>query len=225
MYKNRLLQPTIIYFLGMPGSGKTYVSRQLSELLGAAHISSDRLRYELFAEPRFDKGEHMVITRLMDYMTEEFLGIGRSVIYDISVSRQQDRRELRELARKYNAKELLVWIQTDVESGWNRAKARDKRKADDKYSLPLDRSVFDQYVRLMQNPQHEQYVVLSGKHVFDTQKAAILRRLTEMSVLDVGSFVNSRAKPELVNLVSRAHAQVQAQQGRVDPTRRNIPLR
>lgn len=221
MNKNRLLQPTIIYFLGMPGVGKSYVARQLSELIGAAHISSDRLRFELFAEPRFDKGEHLVITRLMDYMSEEFLGIGRSVIYDISVSRLQDRRELREFARKNNAKELLIWIQTDVESAWNRATNIDRRKADDKYRAPIDRTIFEQYVRLVQNPQHEQYVVLSGKHFFDTQKSAILRRLKEMNLLDEQSLSAQVGKPGLVNLVSQA----QAQAGRVDPNRRNITLR
>lgn len=221
MNKNRLLQPTIIYFLGMPGVGKSYVARQLSELLGAAHVSSDRLRYELFAEPRFDKGEHMVITRLMDYMTEEFLSIGRSVVYDISVSRLQDRRELRELARKHGAKELLIWIQTDVESAWNRAQLIDRRKSDDKYRAPIDRGIFEQYVRLIQNPQHEQYVVLSGKHFFETQKSAILRRLKEMNLLDVQSLNPQVGKPGLVNLVSQA----QAQAGRVDPNRRNITLR
>lgn len=221
MNKNRLLQPTIIYFLGMPGVGKSYVARQLSELLGAAHVSSDRLRYELFAEPRFDKGEHMVITRLMDYMTEEFLGIGRSVIYDISVSRLQDRRELRELARKSGAKELLIWIQTDIDSAWARAQNADRRKVGDKYRSPLPRPVFEQYVRLMQNPQHEQYLVLSGKQMFETHKSAILRRLKEMNLLDIESLNPQVGKPGLVNLVSQA----QAQAGRVDPNRRNITLR
>lgn len=221
MNKNRLLQPTIIYFLGMPGVGKSYVARQLSELLGAAHVSSDRLRFELFSEPRFDKGEHMVITRLMDYMTEEFLGIGRSVIYDISVSRVQDRRELRELARKRGAKELLIWIQTDIDSAWARAQNVDRRKVDDKYRSPLSRPVFEQYVRLLQNPQHEQYLVLSGKQMFETHKSAILRRLKEMSLLDIESLNPQVGKPGLVNLVSQA----QAQAGRVDPNRRNITLR
>lgn len=221
MNKNRLLQPTIIYFLGMPGVGKSYVARQISELLGAAHVSSDRLRYELFAEPRFDKGEHMVVTRLMDYMTEEFLGIGRSVIYDISVSRLQDRRELRELARKNGARELLIWMQTDMESAWERAHNVDRRKVDDKYRSPLDRAIFEQYVRLIQIPQHEQYLVLSGKQMFDAHKSAILRRLKEMNLLDVESLNPQVAKPGLVNLVSQA----QAQAGRVDPNRRNITLR
>lgn len=221
MNKNRLLQPTIIYFLGMPGVGKSYVARQISELLGAAHVSSDRLRYELFAEPRFDKGEHMVVTRLMDYMTEEFLGIGRSVIYDISVSRLQDRRELRELARKNNAKELLVWMQTDIDSAWARAQNVDRRKVDDKYRAPMNRQIFEQYVRLLQNPQHEQYLVLSGKQMFESHKSAILRRLKEMNLLDTESLNPQVGKPGLVNLVSQA----QAQAGRVDPNRRNITLR
>ncbi len=221
MQKNNLLQPVVIYFLGLPGSGKSYISRQLSDLIGAAHVSSDHLRFELFDTPRYDKAEHNIVTRLMDYMTEEFLQAGVSVIYDISVSRLADRRYLRELARKNKSKDLFIWIQTDTNTAWARSQNRDKRKADDKFSAPLDQSVFDQYMRLMQNPHNEQYVVVSGKHVFDTQKAAILRRLQEMNILSTETTETQVAKPGLVNLVSRA----QAQAGRVDMSRRNIRIR
>jgi predicted kinase len=221
MLKNKLQQPTIIYFLGMPGSGKTYISRQLCENLGAAHVSSDRIRYELFEQPRFDKAEHNVVTRLMEFMTEQFLNAGVSVVYDISVSRITDRRALRDIARKFGAKELMVWIQTDIDTAWNRTQSRDRRKIDDKYSTPIDQRVFDQYVRIMQNPYNEQYVVVSGKHVFNTQKAAILRRLQEMNALKSDANSNQVPKPGLVNLVSQA----QAQAGRVDMHRRNISIR
>lgn len=221
MHKNLLQQPTIIYFLGMPGSGKSFISRQLSHDLSLAHVGSDRLRHELFDTPRFDKPEHDLITRLMDFVTEEFLTAGVSVLYDISLSRSADRRSLRELARKYNAKELLVWVQTDVESGWARSQNHDRRRADDKYSAPITREVFDQYVRIMQNPHNEQYVVVSGKHSYDAQKTTIMRRLSEMGVLNLEALEPYIPKPEMVNLVSRA----QAQAGRVDLSRRNINIR
>jgi hypothetical protein len=73
----------------------------------------------------------------------------------------------------------------------------------------------------MQNPQNENYLVLSGKHLFNSQKNSIVRRLTDLGVLSDDAFDQKVAKPELVNLVSRA----QARAGRVDYSRRNVIIR
>lgn len=221
MHKSRVTQPTIIYMYGLPGSGKSFIARQLSEDLGIAHVSSDRIRHELFEEPRHDKTEHQLVTNLMNFMTEQFLTAGVSVVYDASVSRLSDRRSLREMARQLGAKELMIWIQVDAETSFNRSHNRDRRKADDKYSSPLDQATFDEYMHRMQNPQNENYVVVSGKHLFNSQKTTIMRRLNTLGVISDEDIDTKIAKPGMINLVSRA----QAQAGRVDHTRRNVIIR
>lgn len=221
MHKSRISHPVVIYMYGLPGSGKSFVARQLSEDLGMAHLSSDRIRFELFEEPRHDKTENQLILGLMNFMTEQFLTAGVSVVYDISVSRLADRRTLRDLTRRFGAKELMVWIQVDPETAFNRSRNRDRRKADDRYASVMEQSTFEQYMRTMQNPQNEDYLVISGKHLFNSQKTAILRRLSDMGAITAESLEHKIAKPEMVNLVSRA----QAQAGRVDYSRRNIIIR
>jgi predicted kinase len=220
MQANKLKSPVVIYFYGIPGSGKSYLAHQLSDYIGAAHVSADRLRYELFDESRHDKTEHQIISQLMNYMTEEFIKKGVSVIYDMSVSRSIDRKSLRELSKKLHAKELLIWLQIDIDTAWARTKKRDKRKFEDKYACDLTAEQFKQYVRIMQNPNNEDYLVISGKHQFKTQKNTILRRLHDMNALNVEALNPHMPRPELTNLVSRA----QAQAGRVDLTRRNISI-
>lgn len=221
MHKIRLQQPVLFYAYGLPGSGKTFVSRQLCDTIEAAHISADRLRHELFSEPRYDKNEHRILVGLMNYMTEEFLRAGVSVVYDASVNRLADRRALRDMARKHHAKDLFIWIQIDPETAWGRQKNRDRRKADDRFSDPLTPQQFEAWMRSMQNPQNEDFLVISGKHLFNSQQSAILRRLQDMGVVDNDSLHAKMPKPGLVNLVSRA----QAQAGRVDMSRRNIVIR
>lgn len=221
MQKNRLTHPVVVYMYGLPGSGKSYVARQISELLGMVHISSDRLRSELFENPKHDKPENQTITHLMNYMSEEFLKAGISVVYDISVSRLRDRRALRELAHHCGARELMVWLQIDSETAKHRSNNRDHRKIDDKYSTAINDEIFDRYAKALQNPQNESYLVLSGKHVFNTQKTAILRRLQELSLLNQELISQKIAKPEMINLISRA----QAQADRIDYTKRNIVIR
>jgi predicted kinase len=212
-------KPLLIMLYGFPGAGKTFFARQLCEHLQAAHIHSDRIRAELFEHPRYDKEENMVISQLMDYMTEEFLRAGLSVVYDVNAMRLGQRRSLRDLARKAHAEPVLVWLQIDIDSAFARSTKRDRRRVDDKYSAILDRQDYERIVGGMQNPQGEEYVVISGKHTFNTQLSAILKRLRELGLAVTSNSEANVAKPGLVNLVPNPAA------GRVDMTRRNIVIR
>lgn len=206
---------------GYPGSGKTHFSRQLSEAIGAAHVQSDRVRSELFEQPRYDKQENDIVYHLSEYMTTEFLKAGVSVIFDTNAMRLAERRELRSLATHSKAQPLLIWIQIDADSALARLSGRDRRKNDDKYAITYDSNSFKNYIGHMQNPgPTEEYIVISGKHHFNTQKNAIIKRLYESGLVDTSAISgNGIVKPGLVNLIPNPAA------GRVDLTRRNITIR
>lgn len=220
MSRTELIKPTLVMLYGFPGAGKTYFARQLATDLNAAHIQDDRIRSELFEEPTQDKNENEIVSRLMDYMTEEFLTAGVSVVYDANAARTAERRLLRELARKAKAHFLLVWLQIDTEGAFLRVVKRDHRKIDDKYSQPMDRTTFDQLVNKMQNPtQTEDYLVISGKHTYQTQRSATIKRLYDMGLIPATDAFARMVKPGLVNLVPNPLG------GRVDQSRRNISVR
>ncbi|HSX37036.1 MAG TPA: ATP-binding protein [Patescibacteria group bacterium] len=213
-------KPLLMLLYGFPGAGKTYFARQLCEHLQAAHVQGDRIRAELFEQPRYDKQENDVIAQLMDYMTGEFLSANISVVYDTNALRASQRLALRDMARKSKAQPLLVWLQIDAESAYLRGTKRDRRRADDKYAAQLDRPAFDKVIGYMQNPAiSEDYVVISGKHAFSTQYSAVTKKLRELGLLYLGDSQSGIAKPELVNLVPNPAA------GRVDMARRNIVIR
>lgn len=213
-------KPLLITLYGYPGAGKTYFARQLCENIQAAHIQGERIRAELFESPRYDKEENAVVSQLMDYMAEEFLSAGVSVVYDTNAMRLTQRHALRETARRYKAESVLVWLQIDVESSFVRASKRDKRRTDDKYNVPLDRATFDNVVSGMQNPRNvEDYIVISGKHVFGTQFSAVVKRLHQLGLIHAEEVTAKLVKPGLVNLVPNPAA------GRVDLSRRNIIIR
>lgn len=220
MSKPSFTRPTFILLYGYPGSGKTFFARQLSDSLGAAHVHGDRIRNELFEEPRYDTRENEVVSHLMDYMAEEFLNAGISVVYDMNAMRLSQRRELRDMARKHKAEPLLVWVQIDMESSFGRVSKRDRRKTDDRYAAPLDRTTFDKITGRMQNPtQAEDYVVISGKHTFNTQQHMVLKKMYDVGLISMIDSDGKIAKPELVNRIPNPLA------GRVDPSRRNIIIR
>lgn len=218
MSKAQLQKPVLISFYGYPGSGKSYLARHLSETLGLACVSADRIRSELFEHPRFDTQEDAIVDHLMRYMSEEFLNTGVGVVYDANASRLAQRRALKELARRNKAEYYLVWLQIDEDSAFARTQARDRRTSDDKYAEPQTKLSFDKKVLVMQNPQNEPYLVVSGKHTFVTQRSAIVSRLLRDGLLEGEAARSQIAKPGLVNLVPNPHA------GRVDYTRRNIKV-
>jgi len=221
MTKRATNRPLLLMLYGFPGSGKTYFARQFCDRLQGAHIQVDRIRFELFEKPRYDKHENDVIMHLMNYMTEEFLNSGISVVYDVNVMRAAQRHALRELARRSHAVPLLIWFQMDAESAYLRNLTRDRRRVDDKYAAAYDHSTFNSLIGQMQNPTNiEDYIVVSGKHTFNTQFNTAIRRLRELGLLtseDLAPVV----KPGLVNLIPQPNVQ----QGRFDPSRRNIIIR
>jgi predicted kinase len=213
-------KPALVMLYGFPGAGKTYFARQFCDGVQAAHVHGDRIRTELFENPRYDKQENAVIAQLMDYMTEEFLNAGISVVYDMNAMRARQRLDLRELARRTHATPIVVWFQIDTDSAYSRSVQRDRRRADDKYAATTDRRTFETMVSHMQNPVNtEDYIVVSGKHTFSTQFTAVARRMRELGLIGLGEDNARAVKPGLVNLVPNPTA------GRVDMKRRNIIIR
>ena len=211
-------KPLLIMLYGFPGSGKTYFARQLAEHMQIAHIQGDRIRGELFAEPRYDKQENTIVKQLMDYMTEEFLSAGVSVIYDESVVRISQRMAVRDLARKKKALPLLIWFQIDADSSYVRLPKRDRRRSDDKFAREYGEHTYTKMLGYMQNPNNEDFIVLSGKHTFPSQRSAVFKRFTELGLINQATTQQNVVKPGLVNLVPGTS-------GRVDMTRRNVIIR
>jgi predicted kinase len=219
------VKPLLLHLYGFPGSGKTYFARQFCEHFQAAHVQDDRIRFELFEEPRYDKQENDVIAQLMDYMTTEFLNAGISVVYDTNAYRLSQRHGIREMARKAHAQAMLAWLQIDTDSAFQRISQRDRRRSDDKYAAPIDDATFSAIASRMQNPQPaEDYVVISGKHAFKTQMSTVVRRMHELGILKSDDTLSGVVKPGLVNLVPQT-VQHPTPGGRVDLARRNIMIR
>lgn len=205
MAKLNFTKPVLILLYGYPGSGKTYFSRQLVDEVNIAHLQADRIRSEMFENPKYDKQEDGVVYRTMNYLTEELLGAGLSVVYDTNALRTSQRRILKEIAMKAKALEIVVWFQIDVESAFTRVATRDRRQSDSKYSMPLDRTTYDYILQYMQNPSSgEDYIVVSGKQYFKTQFATLSKRLRDLNAIEQSDANNPIIKPGLVNLIPNA---------------------
>lgn len=198
-------QPFLMLMHGLPGAGKSAFARQFAELAGLTHVSSDRFRYELFDDPKFNTSENNTILRLAAYMSEELLRRGNSVIFDMHLPTQRLRDGLARLVNDHNAELVLVWVQTDQETASWRSQHRDRRRVDDKYAFNLSNGQFDELAQLVKSNfrPKDKLIVVSGKHLFRVQAAAALKRLKELGLMSEQSTLGVG--------------------GRVDYARRQIP--
>jgi predicted kinase len=201
-------KPILVLLYGFPGSGKTYFSRQFCEEVQAAHLEEDRIRYELFEKPRFTKQENFALSRIMEYMTSEFLTAGVSVVYDMNAMRLSQRRMLRELARKRKIEVLFIWFQLDADTAFLRNFKRDRRKLDDRFAAGYNVDQFKELASHMQQPDlTEDFLVVSGKHSYPSQRSSVIKKLADLRIIKPSAAMHKMVKPELVNLVPNSNGQ------------------
>ena len=205
--------------MGLPGSGKTYLARQLAKAVAGAVVSAERIRHELLEQASFSDEEEAAVKNMMLLLSEQLLAAGLSVAFDTSASSQQERRQLREFARQHQAKPLTIWQQLDSVTAWERCRDRAPDKnPDDRFAPQINADRFQQLVDSLEEPKQEDVIVASGKHSFKAQSQVIIRRLLEMQLVETDhNTAKTVPKPGMINLVA-------ASPGRVDHSRRNISI-
>lgn len=199
-------KPFLILLYGFPGSGKTYFSRQFCEEIQAAHLEEDRIRFELFENPRYSKQENYALGRIMEYMTGEFLSAGISVVYDMNAMRLKQRRALREIARKNKTEALIIWFQLDADTAYLRNVKRDRRRLDDRFAAGYNVEQFKEVASHMQQPEPtEDFIVTSGKHTYMSQRSGVIKKLADLRIVKASEGMHKMVKPELVNLIPNGY--------------------
>jgi predicted kinase len=160
--------------LGYPGSGKSYVARQLSQASGATRLSQDRFRAELFENPR----EHMSAAddkRLLTFMNEkvvELLKAGTSVIYDANVTTYKDRTKIYEIASTFTADSYLVWVKTPIDVSIER---NGPEQIDEAFRRAYVQMVTEYEKSFEQPKTNEQTILIDGQSSIEDQLDRIPR--------------------------------------------------
>jgi predicted kinase len=126
------MKATLFVTLGYPGSGKTYFAERFAKDLELMHLNADRLRLEMFEDPKHTPAEHKRVFAVMDYITDHLLAAGISLVYDANVTKREYRGKLRQIAKKHKANYLLVHIETPVNLAESRLEDRRKIKSKEK---------------------------------------------------------------------------------------------
>ncbi len=173
-----MVQPILYLTFGHPGSGKTYFSSRLARDLGLFHLNGDRLRQELFEQPSYTLQETKSVFRVMDYVAEELLKRGMSVIYDGNMNKREFRDRVASVAKRAGAQYRLVWVKTPVALSTVRLRDRHAQApiAEKKYYTDPPADVVRRIIEESEEPaqDREPHIVIDGALDYDRQKSAIL---------------------------------------------------
>lgn len=164
----------LIVMVGIPGSGKSFFAEHFAETFKAPIISYDRLHTEIFRSSTSSKDDEATISRIANYMLEEVLKTGQTVIFDGKIYSRTSYDLIAKKAQILGYEPLYVWVQTDSDT----SKKRALKPNADKIAIISDQ--FDKALKQFTPPERtKRIVVISGKHTYASQLKIVLKCLAE----------------------------------------------
>ena len=159
--------------VGPPATGKSRLARRLGTALDAQVVESDRVRKQLFAEPRYTGGEHAAVYGWCHTILRSALVVGRNVIFDATNLEERRRRKVYSIAEQCDARLAIIWVTCPPSVVQQRLLRRQLREDKDDLS-DADWPVFLE-LRRKAEPIRRAHVVLNTAADYET----VLQRLLD----------------------------------------------
>ncbi|RMH11070.1 MAG: ATP-binding protein [Gammaproteobacteria bacterium] len=128
----RLDEVGVVAMCGLPGSGKSYLAKQLAEKWGAEYISSDEMRLAKFGTTRLDTvGDEVVVSQSRAVMPKMYdralawLAEGRRVVVDATHLKAERVEQMKRLAEA-GVRAVILTVKTPEEKVWEWARKSGK---------------------------------------------------------------------------------------------------
>ncbi len=110
-----IARPFLIVMSGLPGTGKSYFSRRLTERLPCVRLESDELRKVLFPSPGYSADENQRLFSALHWLIQELLRKNIPVLLDATNLVEHHREQLYCIADRLGAKLVLVRVEAPPE--------------------------------------------------------------------------------------------------------------
>ena len=102
--------PALVLVSGLPGTGKTHFSKELSKHLPFVTLESDALRRILNTNPNHSKSENTRLFSAIHSLCERLLREGRSVIADATNLTEKHRQHFYDISDRTGVKLIIVQV-------------------------------------------------------------------------------------------------------------------
>jgi predicted kinase len=156
--------PRLIVFCGLPGSGKTTIARQIEQKTGAIRLNVDEWVAALGVDFWDDAFRHK-LERWLYRHGLILLKHGQSIILEDGTWTQDERNELREVARKLGVDIEIHYFNVPYAELWRRLEGRNAIGAPD--TVPITKALLKECWQMFQRPD-EQELALFDKYIIHT---------------------------------------------------------
>ena len=124
-----VINPVLVLISGLPGTGKTYSSKKLSERLPFVTLESDELRRVLNPRPNHSKAESARLFAAIHLLCERLLKERHSVIVDATNLTEKHRRHFYDISDRLGVKLIIVHLTATEQVVKERLEKRGKESA------------------------------------------------------------------------------------------------
>jgi predicted kinase len=155
-------KPVLVVISGLPGTGKSYFSKQLAEKVPFLVLESDALRKILFSPPDYSSKESSQLFRAIHLLLREFLKKGIPLILDATNLSKRFREHLYAIVNRLDVRLVLVRVEAPPEVVRRRLESRagnSENKSDASWS------VYRRMLSSVDRIQRNHYVVDTSQDV------------------------------------------------------------
>lgn len=98
----------LVIVCGLPGTGKSFLSKKLAERIQAEHLNTDKIRKELFPKPSYSGEEKQKVYEEMLSRAGKFLAGKKNVILDGTFFKKALRKRVYELAEENQSAYYII---------------------------------------------------------------------------------------------------------------------
>jgi predicted kinase len=117
-------KPFLIVLSGLPGTGKSHISRKLVERLPCVIVSSDTMRKVLFPRPAYDAVENQRLFAALHILIEDLLSKNIAILLDATNLVERHRERLYCITDRLRLKMIILRVEAPPEVVQERLQAR-----------------------------------------------------------------------------------------------------
>jgi len=106
----------VIIIFGLPGTGKSYFARHLSQEIDAVYLSTDEVRLHMKKQGRYDEEDKQLVYDRLEEMMSEHLKKGENVIIDGTFHEKRRRDQFNGKARELGQPVFFIEMQSREET-------------------------------------------------------------------------------------------------------------